>query len=178
MITIALLAITSICSQGLSGLPTGFSSLCAELGLASPEWVEYGPEWQNMTCKWLSAETMLAKTGKGAMALSDVKSTGLPALLQEWALAQIHKIQFDYGAVGEAFGDDMLKWWDGLHLAHGKDGDAILVHGWCRNGQTGIVILILGMRWWAEHAGAGTQWTRVLREMTHMFEVVVTAPSL
>jgi len=49
MITIALLAITSICSQGLSGLPTGFSSLCAELGVASPEWVEYGPEWQNMT---------------------------------------------------------------------------------------------------------------------------------
>ena len=69
-------------SQGLSGLPTGFSSLRAELGLASPEWVEYGPEWQKMTRKWLSAETVLAKTGKGTMVLSDVKSTGLPVLLQ------------------------------------------------------------------------------------------------
>ena len=128
--------------------------------------------------QWLVAETILGKAGKPALTLADVETIGLPESLQEWASAQISKVPFDYDSVGQGFGAEMSKWWTGLRLKSNRGSKAILAHNWCRNGHTGIVMLILGMHWWAQKSGAGTQWKKVMREMTDMFNAVASAPSL
>jgi hypothetical protein len=82
--------------------------------------------------------------------------------------------------VTEEFGREMLGWWDALEMNGNGEAaaDHILSLPWCRNGKAGIVLLVLGMRWWAVQSGGGQEWVRVLKEMTTMLELIAAAPSL
>jgi len=56
-----------------------------------------------------------------------------------------------------------------------RDGDHVLNHLWCRIGHTEIIMLVLGMNWWA---CGGKKWNMVLKEVTAMVQAVINAPSL
>ena len=169
---------TPKCSQGLHGVPATLAGVRGECGLLSPEWDGYGSEWQEFTWKWLAAEAILVKSGKGTMTQKDIQSSGLPQPLQQWALSHITKKSFDPVILNEQFGELMSKWWRGIARSGLQEGDDVLKHLWCRTGHTGIIMLVLGMKWWAEHSGGGKKWQTVLKEMTAMFQAVSNAPSL
>jgi hypothetical protein len=169
-------SINSHCSRGLPGVPSTLSNLRDECGLLSPVWDSYGAEWQDFTRKWLLAEGILAKAGKGPMTTKDVKSTGLPKDLQKWAVAMITKTPFDSTTLTDAFGEEMKKWWNKICPTVVAGAEAILLHSWCRIGCTGIIMLVLGMHWWAAKSGRGKAWSKVLKEMTAMFDVLANAP--
>jgi hypothetical protein len=164
--------------MGLTGIPPVFSAIHGDLGFLHPEWDGLGELWQEFVWKWLTAETTLAKAGRRIMGAKELLLTDLPAALTQWGAAQITKTEFNADVVTEEFGPEMLKWWDGLGLKQGQGADHLLDLAWCRNGTAGIVMLVLGMRWWADYSGAGKQWTRVLTEMTGMWELISAAPSL
>jgi hypothetical protein len=71
----------------------------------------------------------------------------------------------------------MLNWWKGLNVGQ-KDVSDILKYLWCRDGRTGLVMLVLGMHWWADKSGGGNAWKAVMREMIEMFESLENAPDL
>jgi hypothetical protein len=164
-------------SHGLTGVPSTFLSLRQELGLVGDHWQLYGAEWQELARKWLMAEVTLVRLVKPPMTVVDVKTTQLPLALQDWAVCQIAKLEFSSTQVRETIGAEMLKWWKGLNVGR-KDVDDIFNYAWCRDGQTGIVMLILGMHWWADRSGGGNEWKMVIREMSNMFEKLANAPSL
>ena len=166
------------CSHSLHGVPAALAGVRAECGLLSPEWDAYGSEWQEFTQKWLAAEAILVKSGKGTMTRKDIESSGLPQPLQQWALSHITKKPFDRVILTEQFGDQMNKWWHGIAGSGLQEGDHVLKNLWCRTGHTGIIMLVLGMNWWAQHSGGGNKWQTVLKEMTTMFQAVINAPSL
>jgi hypothetical protein len=112
------------------------------------------------------------------MTQKDIQSSGLPQPLQQWALSHITKKSFDPVILNEQFGELMSKWWHGIAGSGLQEGDDVLKHLWCRTGHTGIIMLVLGMKWWAEHSGGGKKWQTVLKEMTAMFQAVSNAPSL
>jgi len=134
-------------------------------------------EWQEFARKWLTAEIMLVRLVKPPMRLVDVKETGLPSALQDWALAQISKVEFSSAQVPADFGAQMLNWWKGLNVGQ-KDVSDIFKYLWCRDGRTGLVMLVLGMHWWADKSGGGKAWKAVMREMIEMFESLGNAPDL
>jgi hypothetical protein len=37
-------------------------------------------------------------------------------------------------------------------------------------------MLVVGMHWWADRSGAGNDWTRVLKEMSEMWQLIVATP--
>ena len=123
------------------------------------------------------AEVMLVRLVKPPMTVVDVKTTQLPLALQDWAVCQIAKLEFSSTQVCENIGAKTLKWWKGLNVGR-KDVDDIFNYAWCRDGRTGIVMLILGMHWWADRSGGGNEWQMVMREMSNMFEKLANAPSL
>ena len=165
-------------SQGLHGVPVNLAGVRAECGPLSPEWDSYGSEWQEFARKWLAAEVILIKSGKGTMTPKDIESSRLPQPLQQWALAHITKQLFYTAILTEQFGEQMSKWWHSIALLGLQEGDHVLNHLWCRTGHTWIVMLVLGMNWWARHSGGGKKWKTVLKEMTAMFQAVINAPSL
>jgi hypothetical protein len=160
------------------GIPALFSAIRGDLGLLHPDWEWLGPEWHTFVRKWLCAETALAKSGGAIVSAPELQETDLPPLLKLWGVAQINKASFDQDIVTEEFGKEMLSWWDGLGLKRNRGADHILSFPWCRNGKAGVVMLVLGMRWWADKSGGGKQWVRVLKEMTIMWELISAAPNL
>jgi hypothetical protein len=162
----------------VGGIPPVFSAIRGDLGLLHPDWEWLGPQGHEFVQKWLIAETALAKYGGGIISAPDLQETNLPPLLKVWGVAQIRKASFDHNIVTKEFGKEMLTWWDGLGVKQNRSADDILRFLWCRNGKVGIVLLILGMRWWADKSGAEKEWVRVLKEMTIMWELISAAPSL
>jgi len=105
-------------------------------------------EWQEFARKWLTAEIMLVRLVKPPMRLVDVKETGLPSALQDWALAQIAKVEFSSAQVPADFGAQMLNWWKGLNVGQ-KDVSDIFKYLWCRMaGQDSLC-------WFLECIGGG-----------------------
>jgi hypothetical protein len=165
-------------SAALTGIPPVFSSIRGELGLLHPVWDSLGEIWHTFIRKWLSAEAVLVKTGRPSLNSNDIGASDLPAALKAWGIANVNKEEFDDEIVTGNFGKEMQKWWDGLRLTQEARADRILNFPWCRSGMAGIVMLILGMRWWADKCGSGKQWTRVLMEMTRMWELMIEIPPL
>ena len=137
-----------------------------------------GKDWQEFTRKWLGAETTLRKAVRGSIGVEDIQSSDLPAALKAWGNAQITKTDFDTSILTEQFGQEMQGWWDGLGLKNSRKSDELLNYIWCRNGRTRIVMLVLGMCWWVKRSGGGTDWSRVVKEMTDMWELIAATPSL
>ena len=54
----------------------------------------------------------------------------------------------------------------------------ILQEMWCRPGHTGIVFLLLGMHWQAEYFGTGKDWHRNVKRVEHIFNIIISHPSL
>ncbi len=165
-------------SAGLAGIPPVFSAIRGDLGFLHPEWDQLGKDWQGFVRKWLPAEMALTKAGRSIMEVQELQETDLPAALKTWGTAQITKASFDFSIVTEEFGKEMLSWWDGLGLKQDGGVDRILSFPWCRNGTAGIVMLVLGMRWWGEQAGSEKKWLRVLKEITGMWDLIAAAPPL
>jgi hypothetical protein len=155
-----------------------FSAIRDDLGLLHPDWEWLGPDFQAFARKWLAAESTLAKSGGSVISPTELEDTDLPPILKLWGVAQINKASFDSDMVTEEFGREMLSWWDALEMNGNDEADHILSFPWCRNGKAGIVLLVQGMRWWADKSGGGQEWVRVLKEMTTMLELIAAAPSL
>lgn len=161
---------------GLTGIPAAFKAIRGDLGLLHPDWDRLGDNWREFVQKWLKAEKVLGRAGGNIIEVEELQSSNLPAALKAWGTAQISKVEFDAEILTVGFGNEMGKWWDELGLKKDQDADRLLNFAWCRNGKVGIAMLVLGMHWWADRSGAGNDWTRVLKEMSEMWELITAAP--
>jgi hypothetical protein len=114
----------------------------------------------------------LEKASRNMMGVDELQSSDVSTALKVWGKAQITKAEFDANILTEWFGDEMQKWWDGLGFKQDWEVNRLLAFTWCKNGKVGIAMLVLGMCWWAD------KWTRVLGEITAMWELIAVAPSL
>jgi hypothetical protein len=161
---------------GLTGIPAAFKAIRGDLGLLRPDWDILGDDWQEFVRKWLTAEKVLGRAGGNIMEVDELQSSDLPAALKAWGTAQITKVEFEAEILTVEFGNEMRRWWDELGLKKDWDGHRLLNFAWCRNGKVGIAMLVVGMHWWADRSGAGNDWTRVLKEMSEMWQLIVETP--
>jgi hypothetical protein len=161
---------------GLAGLPHSLQYLREEVGLCGKAWEDLGKPWHTIATLWLRAETVLAKTGRLDNEMKDVHSSSLPQPLKDWIYSKI--MQQDATQPGEPFGNVFTDYlanlpWDAL-----TQGDAVLDQIWCRPGKTGIIVLLLGLYWQAEHSEGRNAWQENVKRVDMIFQAILKAPKL
>jgi len=148
----------------------------AEIGFDEDTVRALGATWLNFGRAWCVAEGALCRSGKKATI--GAMGPAIPQALILWAGKKKRKddtvaFSFDRDEVAA----DMLKWWKALSEVRLDNADVIVAQEWCAPGVEGILLLVLGMKWWGM-AQAGAAWETVVKEMTVVFRLIPEGQAL
>jgi hypothetical protein len=162
--------------NGLSSVPACLINCRDGLGLVDPVWTSYGKEWRSLAALWLRAETALSKTGRCDLTITEINDSTIPNAIKDWMYSK--RMAQDARPPDDRFGKVWTAFLASLKIDTYPDGDALLEEVWCRPGQTGIVLFILGLYWQAEYSGAGNDWQRNMELVKDIFTKILSAPKL
>ena len=169
--------LTSIQSQhGLSGVPAALQHLREAVGLAGEPWETMGSEWKSLAALWLRTETFLSKASRTDLSFDEIRTSDIPEEWKDWMYAKLMKT--DASLPKESFGQVFTQYLGRLPSSVRKVGGTVMKQIWCRPGKTGIIGLLLCLHWQAEFAGAGHDWMQNIRQVTDIFNAILSEPGL
>ena len=162
--------------HGLASVPAAYSAIKQELGLVNPVWSSHPAEWKRLCTLWLCVEGSLGKTGRPDLTNQEINNLAVPPDIVNWMLRK--KLSQEHPQPDGGFDKVWTTFLSRLAISDREKTSDILQEMWCRPGHTGIVFLLLGMHWQAEYFGTGKDWHRNVKCVEHIFNIIISHPSL
>lgn len=160
-----------------SSLIPRFLHSTAELYGLSPEfYVNAGPSFQDLVVAWAQVETFVKeRASKGPQRLDELALTRLPPAVIAFGEAVLEGESLNEHLPPRDLPQAMSAWIDDIV---GEEGDTLLAAPWCRAGNAGLSLLVLGIKWWKDLAGETKEWLEGCRRLRLAFNEIQKARSL
>ena len=106
----------------------------------------------------------------------EINNLAVPPDIVNWMLRK--KLPQEHPQPDSGFDKVWTTFLSRLAISDREKTSDILQEMWCRPVHTGIVFLLLGMHWQAEYFGTGKDWHRNVKRVEHIFNIIISHPSL
>jgi hypothetical protein len=108
--------------------------------------------------------------------MDEVSSSSIPDEWKEWIIAKINKTPASPPL--DTFGQVLTTFLSRLPQSVFKVGGTVITQVWCRPGKTGIVGLMLCLRWQAKYSDTGHNWKANIKRVERIFNAIIAHPDL